>query len=97
MRYKPDQLIFETEEDVINYITKGVVPNKSDAYEVFSAIRSPGTSLIQLNFSAAQEDPIRFAEIMEQVYENVREMQIAAGVGCAMSGLLGFVLGRRFH
>lgn len=95
MRVDPAVLELQTKQDVIDYITLGFVPKRSDARDVFLELRNPGSSLINLNCGLDEDESRDFAAIMERVYENVAATQKVAAALCGFTGILGFMIGRR--
>ena len=97
MLVDPKQVTFQSEQDVINYITKGIIPPKKDATRVFLALTDPVNSDVHLEYDTTEEEASKLDLILETVYDNIAEFQKAAAVACGFSGLLGFILGRRFR
>lgn len=91
----PNNLVFETREDVIDFITFGIVPNRENAQRVIAGIRDDTAinPAVQINF--IPEDRKELADVLERVYENMRTMQYVAAGAIVTSGALGFMLGRR--
>lgn len=96
MNIPPTDLVFETREDVVNYITRGIVPRREDADLLINEIRNPGSSVIKIEYAPNEEESAIVADVLEIAYDNIREMQRVAAIACGVSGVLGFLLGKRF-
>lgn len=90
----PNSLVFETREDVIDFISLGIVPSRENARRVIESIRSDvvTTPAVQINF--IPQDRLEMADVLERVYENIRTMQYVAAGAIVTSGTVGFLLGR---
>lgn len=101
---KPEKVVFETNKDVVDYITKGLPPTKKQFNAVMNALNDdedihekiPGVDVIIPSTVKNDIDIDQFNEICRQVYHNrIRNRNIAIGVGSVLA--LGVFIGCRSH
>lgn len=85
MMRKVEMIKFETRNDVIDYVCKGLPPRKSDYEKLVTTIRYPKEEDNEINIDSTVTDLIdneTFTKILDRVYEdNVRNRNIMIGVG----------------
>lgn len=100
---KPEKIVFETTEDVVDYISKGLPPTKKNFNKVMIAWNSsideyakedqpiPGKDTIIPANAKMNIDNDTFNAICERVYKNrVRNRNIALGIaGVLLLGSIG--------
>ena len=95
MLCNPERVIFEYKTDVIDYVTKGMVPTKKNFNQVMEKVRTPdvvkpdqGVYIPDGLF--LNSDRYSFEDIMQRVYKNrVRNRNIGLGVaGIVVAGVL---------
>lgn len=95
MMRKVEMIKFETRNDVIDYVCKGLPPKKSDYEKLVTTIRCPKEDdEIHIDSSVCNEiDVETFTKVLDRVYEdNVRNRNIMIGVSivagiCVVRGI----------
>ena len=90
----PKNIIFESKDDIIDYVCAGLAPRKKDFEAVMDAIADKhsgfdnGITVSQDLFIMGQEE---FEGILRRIYENNRRTRnyILAGIGIAAVVLIG--------
>lgn len=104
MIIKPENIVFETTEDVVDYISKGLPPSKKNfnkvmdawnsSYDEYSEDDKPiaGIDVIIPVDAKMNIDTDTFNEVCRRVYhDRIRNRNIALGIAGAVAlGMLGF-------
>lgn len=100
MLINPENVVFETENDIIDYVSKGIVPSRKNFEKVMSKVRIPdyekieGQVYISKNmFIKCDQETLDFA--LNRVYKNrVRNRNICIG-SLALILIAGLLLGNK--
>lgn len=104
MLLDPSKIVFESKEDVIDYITKGLPPTRDNFEKVMAAMnnpvhdcytRNPGEVIIKESaVNCSEKEIITVNEICRQVYNNRRRnrnIAIGIGIGVTAAVVIGYV------
>ena len=98
MLRQPEKIKFENQRDIVDYVSKGLPPKKSDYEKLTAAIKNPledasdkeaGKDLIITQNALQGVDPETFNMVLDRVYaNNVKNRNI----GLAVAGIFGVCL-----
>lgn len=101
MIIKPEKMVFEDTNDIIDYVSRGMVPTRKNFEKVMFKVRCPDTNdkkeenqvyIPEHLFINCSESDLAYA--LDRVYENRRRNQkigiaailITIGIGCLLGG-----------
>lgn len=88
----PAQIKFESQDDVIDYVTRGIPPRKKDFEDLMDSIRDssdPANHVVVAPGLEFDMDEDAFVNAMNRVYKNrCRNRNILIGAGIVIGGIM---------
>jgi hypothetical protein len=86
MRITIDDVVMKKEEDIYDYLTKGIVPSEDDKEKLLKEV-------VYKSLVDELDDPIRTEAIVRLVYDNMKRNTVVAAAAITGAFVLGLIIG----